>query len=116
MKTGEATATKLVKLVQDYSSLNGFLIFHPVYSSLSDLELKNESERFEKLKGFILSIYLVKDMINQTIVPHIPSRVKFKIFDTVENYNNVLFNNSYKNKGYLKKTEVDVGGRIWHIH
>ena len=62
--SGEPTATARITLVQEDAQQFGFLIFSPVYETAEPMDAGNETA---SLKGFVLAVYRVGDMIEKSL-------------------------------------------------
>ena len=62
--SGEPTATARITLVQEDAQQFGFLVFSPVYETAEPMDAGNETA---SLKGFVLAVYRVGDMIEKSL-------------------------------------------------
>ncbi len=62
--SGEPTATARITLVQEDANQFGFLVFSPVYDTA---EPKGAGKASDPLKGFVLAVYRVGDMIEKSL-------------------------------------------------
>lgn len=94
-------ATDKITLVQDHSKQNAFLIFHPLYKN-------------QKLVGFILGVYKVKDIVNQALKHLSEQNLYISIYDRTNARNDLLYQ-SVKSPSDNKLTkysyEVKFAGR-----
>ena len=62
--SGQPTATAKITLVQEDANQSGFLVFSPVYEAAEPGAAGNGSD---SLKGFVLAVYRVGDMIEKSL-------------------------------------------------
>jgi signal transduction histidine kinase/DNA-binding response OmpR family regulator/CHASE1-domain containing sensor protein len=128
--TGKMTATSRITLVQETGNQYGFLIFLPIYEkgvSLETIDLRRNS-----LKGFILGVFRVGDIVNSSLKNLGSTGIDINILDmtatddekhlySYRSSNKKRENNSQVGDGKkgaidLKTAQtIDVGGRKWKI-
>ena len=72
-KSGQVLATSKIHLIQKNSPEAGLLVFAPYYGGIVDRE--------RKLKGFILGVYRIEDMVNHAVDPYLEKGMNLTIFD-----------------------------------
>lgn len=80
--TGMKTATAPIVLVQDQRRRNGVIVFRPVYQS-GNLP-KIGAERESQLRGFVLGVFSVGDILQNAADFANRSRIQFEINDQTE--------------------------------
>ena len=63
--TGEPVATAPIRLVQETGDATGFLVILPIYAN--DATTETTEERREHLRGYVLGVFRVGDMIRATL-------------------------------------------------
>ncbi len=63
--TRKMVATPRIKLVQEKGNQYGFLVFMPVYEKLASLD--TVEERRENLKGFVLGVFRIGDLVETSV-------------------------------------------------
>ncbi len=107
-KTGEATATEPVQLIQSKKSEKGFLVFLPVFENELYISKAN------KVLGFFAGVFTFNDLIkfslNKTKFKQETNIIitdnKEKIFDSEKSLNTTFL---------LKKSYLQVGNRVWQL-
>jgi diguanylate cyclase (GGDEF)-like protein len=108
-KSGELLATGKIHLVQSESGEDGLLVFAPYYGGIA--------HRDRKLKGFVVGVYRLEDMVNNTISPYIEKGIDLTIFDGNKISNqNKLFGISKADADLIRYTkEIMVFGKTWTV-
>jgi len=115
IKTGEATLTGKIVLVQEISGYvqNGFLMHLPVYEN-------DEKTDGAKLKGFVTAVFRMNDFIVGVLDEQLFEHMELKIYDGTQDSENLFFDSSNiksipdRNK-FSKSLMVDFGGREWSL-
>lgn len=127
--TGEMTSTSRITLVQETGEQYGFLVFLSVYEK--NVSLNTTDERREHLKGFILGVFRVGDIV-ESVMKFLPTAViDIHIYDTTASGNkNLLYyhhslaketedpeiHKKIEKEGALRIIEsIDVANRKWKI-
>ena len=108
MKSGEATLSGKIKLVQEYNKniQAGFLMYLPVYK-------KNSKE----IQGFVYAAFRANDLMNG-ILGTMFSNIDFEIFDgNLTTKENLLYdsNTYHVNTSLYKKINVTMNKRTWTL-
>lgn len=77
--TGLPVATARITLVQEKEEQFGFLVFQPVYEHEKQLGTIDDRRRY--LKGFVLGVYRVGDIIEKALAEFEPSGIDVYLFD-----------------------------------
>lgn len=78
-RTHAATATDIIQLVQSDKKEPGFLIFAPVYQRLDSVNHSLSGELY--LKGFAVGVFLVAEMLQQSISDETINFIDLYIYD-----------------------------------
>ncbi len=76
---GKPHATGRIRLVQEQSDQYGFLAFYPVYEA--GVPLHSPKHRLEYLKGFVLAVLRINDMLARTLKPLGQTDIETYLFD-----------------------------------
>jgi len=109
--TGEITATQKIVLVQEKKRLPGVLMFSPVYNE----EDEEKQHRSLRIKGFVLGVYKVQDMIQNTLASYLSNDLELTVYDGDSSVStNIIFGNSQLDDAILfKEHSIDIGNRMW---
>ncbi len=77
--SGEVSATAQIELAQKTGNENGFLIFLPVYHA--HRSLKTVGDRGKNLKGFVLGVFEIGDVIENALSYLQPRGIDLHIYD-----------------------------------
>ncbi len=80
--SGEVGTTGRITLVQGELSQSGFLTLYPVYNK--PLEELSELERQEEIKGFALGVFVVQDLIEESVALFDNDRIDIYVSDITE--------------------------------
>jgi signal transduction histidine kinase len=112
--TGKSIATDKIYLVQEQHQNVGVLVFSPFYG-VGDVP-KTLAERREKLKGFILGVYRVEDMINKMIISRLKEGMSLTIYQGDDtDAKNKLFGGLIENPPLQVRQQIEFFGRLWTI-
>jgi len=129
IRTGDIRTTSKITLVQGDKEQSGFLVFLPVYSKPVD-EL-TEIERQQYIEGFAIGVFLVGDLVDNSIAYLSNSEIDLYISDITNpnnpdplHYYNSTLSDSEFNPDYFENMEnslsreyiVTVGSRTWKIN
>lgn len=108
-KSGQVLATSKIHLIQKNSPEAGLLVFAPYYGGIVDRE--------RKLKGFILGVYRIEDMVNHAVDPYLEKGMNLTIFDGDKISNeNKLFELSRADADLIRYVKrVDAFGKNWTV-
>jgi len=108
-KSGELLASGKVSLVQGKSDGDGLLVFAPYYGGIA--------HRDRKLKGFVVGVYRLEDMVNNAISPYVEKGIDLTIFDGKEiSHQNKIFGISKADADLIRyKKEIMVFGKPWTV-
>lgn len=112
--TGRAVAASRFGPVPNARSQSDLIILAPLYNNGKNPE-RTEGRR-EYLKGFVLGIYRVGDMIDQMVSPYIPKGMNLTVYeegDLVEE--NLLYGEPLKNPAMKITNVVNVSSRRWFL-
>jgi len=105
----KSTATSRIKLVQEEAKQFGFLLFMPIWEQLNK----------EHIKGFVLGVYRVGDMIKTTLqYDKESSLIDLWLLDTTDKTQyELLFTNTKIEKSVTSKHsfKIDMKGRTWTL-
>ena len=128
--TGGMAASQRIKLVQEKGDQYGFLVFAPVYRRGAPLD--TVEGRRQNLKGFVLGVFRIGDMLEKALNRGSPEGVPFSVYDTAapkdeqflyhhssHRFSNEPATGAGKEPGaaaslHLDK-RMDIGGREWLI-
>jgi len=110
--SSEAVATSKIMLVQEKQSQAGILIFYPFYGK-EGIPSGREARR-ENLKGFVLGVYRLGDMMQKIIIPNLPQGINLVIYEeNIANPENKLFGELVPNPPLEIQKTINFHGRIW---
>ncbi|QPJ61477.1 MAG: diguanylate cyclase [Candidatus Nitronauta litoralis] len=110
----EAVATKKVHLVQDEEEHAGVLIFLPVYEG-NNLP-KDPGGRRVRLKGFVLGVYRVGDLVENVLAPIIRPDMELAIFQGDEdNPEDFLFKTLSPERKLESREVLNFFGQDWQL-
>lgn len=128
---GRLTSTVRIELKMEDSDCPGFLLILPIY----ELEFKSSFsfERFERLKGFVLEVLCLKEIVDSSLSQLKPAGIDILVLDrfapedlqqlhihtsrTRRSQDRVTIENVNSRLGELHmKFELNVGGRGWEIY
>ena len=81
-KTGNAVTTRWIRLVQEEEDQYGVLIVRPVYAEGASLE--SAQLRHAALKGFVVGVFRVGDMIEEALSPAAPAGLDFWVYQDAQ--------------------------------
>ncbi len=127
IRTGEATLTQQITLVQDKSKRPGFLYLLPVYQKNSSP--KTPEERFEKLVGLVYCPIIINQVFDQLVdrtgklldVEVIEGRIRTRenlLFDADDIMVSAAISNgvhTYGNRLFNKAQTIQIGGQEWTL-
>ena len=112
--TGRAVAASRFGSVPNARSQSDLIILAPFYNEGKNPE--RTEERREHLKGFVLGIYRVGDMIEQMLSPYIPKGVNLTVYEEGELVaENLLYGKPLKNPAMKIVNVVTVSNRRWFL-
>jgi len=76
--TGKMMASHGVKLVQERGQQTGFVLFQPVYSH--GATPKTTKERRENLRGFVVGVFRVGDLVEASLAGTPPAGINFTVY------------------------------------
>ena len=113
---GHATATARITLVQEDANQFGFLVFSPVYEAG---ELQTADNASGSLKGFVLAVYRIGNMIEKSLSYLAEQPLSIRIEDRgSETATDLLFGPKHPpppSAGLSYQAEVAVADRRWTI-
>lgn len=81
-KSGQAVTTRWIRLVQEEEDQFGVLIVRPVYAK--DASLESAQQRHDALKGYVVGIFRVGNMIEEALRPADPAGLDFWVYQTTQ--------------------------------
>jgi signal transduction histidine kinase len=112
--TGRAVAASRFGAVPNARSRSDLIILAPFYNGGKNPE--RTEERREYLKGFVLGIYRVGDMIEKMLSPYIPKGMNLTVYEEGELVaENLLYGNPLKNPSMKITNVVNVSNRRWFL-
>lgn len=115
MRSGKATVSQSVQLVQANKNEPGFLYYLPIYQTSKTPE--NELEREKNLVGWAYAPLLAKEIV-QFILDQNPQSIHFRLNEVNDNGSRtLLFSNLSHNLkvSSIKTKAVSVAGQTWEI-
>lgn len=110
--TGRAVAASRFGLVPNAHSKSDLIILAPFYSERAE----RTEERREHLKGFVLGIYRVRDMIDQMVSPYIPKGMNLTVYEEGElDQENLLYGTPIKDPAMKITNVVNVSNNRWFL-
>ena len=110
--TGRPVAAWRYGPVPNARAKSDLIILAPYY----DDKAERTEERREHLKGFLLGIYRVQDMIDQMVSPYIPKGMNLTVYEEGELVQeNLLYGKSIKNPAMKITNVVNVSNRRWFL-
>ncbi len=129
--TSEMKATAKIALVQETRTQTAFLVFHPLYNK--EISADSVESRRKNLKGFVLGVFRVEDLVEDTLSVINPGGVDLYLYD--ENELNpgkrFLYSHASRNRsetslqikneaaikqGYYYSMPVRVADRTWQVY
>jgi len=114
VRTGRASATSPIRLVQEFGEQKGALIFLPGFHSKSTPE--QEGERLDALAGYVVAVVRIDDLINNVLARYnlkknglrlYPKGSPDKLYYTTDSFES-------SEKGMLyDQSEIRVGSGVW---
>ncbi len=112
--TGQVVAVSRFGPVPNALSQSDLIVLAPFYSNGRAPE--RTEERREYLKGFVLGIYRVRDMIDQIMSPYIPKGMNLTVYEEGELVaDNLLYGIPLKNPAMKIINVVTVSNRRWFL-
>ncbi len=112
--TGKPIAISNFGDVPNARSKSDLIIFAPFYEGGKNFS--RPDERREYLKGFVLGIYRIDDMINQMVKRYIPDGMSLTIYEDVElNDENLLYGTSLKKPAMEITNVINVSNKRWFL-
>jgi signal transduction histidine kinase len=110
--TGKAVATSRFGPVPNARSKADLVILAPYFGERAE----RTEERREHLKGFVLGIYRVRDMVDQMVSPYIPKGMNLTVYEEGELVQeNLLYGKPLKNPPMKITNIVNVSNRRWFL-
>jgi len=127
LQAGSMVSSEMMELVQEKYGSSGFLVLVPVYDKIKNVVLDGRTSKH--IKGFILGVYVIRDIVHNIFWSANVSEVNFWIFDNSSHIkNNFLFlfpdyqENKYATKksiaqdaGFYIENKLNLPGRSWSI-
>lgn len=112
--TGKTVATTRMSQVLNPDRESEFLIIAPAYQSAS---VRNEGlfSRRQNLKGYVLGVYNVADMVRKLIIPYMEEDVFLEIFEIENSEDQKIYGDYYGGVLFEQFHEIDISGRKWKI-
>ena len=112
--TGRAVSASRFGPVPNARSQSDLIILAPFYNGGKNPE--RTEERREHLKGFVLGIYRVQDMIDEMLSPYISKGMNLTVYEEGELVaENLLYGNPLKNPSMEITNVVTVSNRRWFL-
>jgi signal transduction histidine kinase len=110
--TGRAVAASRFGPVPNASAKSDLIILAPFYNERAE----RTEERREHLKGFVLGIYRVRDMIDQMVSPYIPKGMNLTVYEEGELVKeNLLYGKPLKDPAMKITNVINVSNRRWFL-
>ncbi len=110
--TGRAVAASRFGSVPNAREKSDLIILAPYYEERAE----RTEERREHLKGFVLGIYRVRDMIDQMVSPYIPKGMNLTVYEEGELVQeNLLYGKPLKNPAMKITNVINVSNRRWFL-
>lgn len=111
-KHNRKVATTKINLVQEQGSQSGVLVFNPIFS---DDVTSDMTEQAQHLRGFVLMVLRVGDLITDTSMSE-TGQLSLYIEDVSDIDNpEVIYGNSPSNNVFSRAEILTVAGRSWRI-
>ena len=81
-ESGQAVTTKWIRLVQEKEDQYGVLIVRPVYAE--DEALESAQRRHDALKGYVVGVFRIGDMIEEALRPADPVGLDFWVYQAAQ--------------------------------
>ena len=81
-ESGQAVATRWIRLVQEKEDQYGILIVRPVYGV--DASLTSVQQLNDTLRGYVVGIFRVGDMIEEALRPADPAGLDFWVYQVAQ--------------------------------
>lgn len=113
--SGLPLASEAITLVQNQQK--AFLAFLPIYTQVS----VTQSKREENLKGFVLGVYKIKNIFDNSALSDTPTGITMTLFDETSGEANELHHHSSRTNSSLyreieyKKELTEFWGRSWSV-
>lgn len=109
---GTVVASSKIKLVQESGNQLGMLIFAPVFRTHT--KPKTKIEREKELKGFILGVYRISDMIANLIKNQLVKGLDLLVYESSDgDPDNLLHGAPLTNPELTLKSIINVHGKKW---
>ena len=129
--TAEMRATPMITLVQEMERQSAFLVYQPIYNQKEPPG--SVEERQKEFKGFVLGVFRIGDLVNETLSSISLSGIDLYLFDASESDPAKRFLYSYASRtrlerslpikdestlkqGYHYSSPVKVVDRTWQIY
>ncbi len=110
--TGRAVAASRFGSVPNARAKSDLIIMAPFYNERAE----RTEERREHLKGFVLGIYRVRDMLDQLVSPYIPKGMNLTVYEEGELVEeNLLYGKPLKNPAMKITNVINVSNRRWFL-
>ncbi|MBC8283555.1 MAG: CHASE domain-containing protein [Nitrospinae bacterium] len=112
--SGKTVASSSYGSVPNARSKSDLLILAPYYNG--GKKYSRPEERREHLKGFVLGIYRIGDMVDQMVKPYIPKGMKLSIYEDIElKEKNLLYGKPLGNPSMEITNVVNVSNKRWFL-
>lgn len=111
--TGKPVATVDVILEDEQESQAGILLFYAVYNNL--VPLNDVAGRLSQLKGFVVLVLKVEDMVRQSIGYELNSQTVLIQDITEANASEVIFGHAPSGSAFSRSETLNVAGITWKI-
>lgn len=110
--TGLPVATGRITLVQEQGEQSGILLFHPIYSQISE----SLNSRQKNIKGFAVGVFRVGDIVDAVVANQYRNNLIVKIFDQAAGENQQLYGpTDNMDSTFSYQESFEIGGRTWLI-
>jgi PAS domain S-box-containing protein len=118
--TGKPVGTKKISLVQESGSQSGLLVFLAVYADANDSKSKSKVQKRKELKGYIVGVFRIGDLLKQIFEPGDASRVAAKLTDISDDLDGPVLLAQYGavdgvGDAFWRAKELKFSGRIWQL-
>jgi len=112
--SGKQFATSRIKLLQGSGEKAGFLIFNPVYDI--NKPKSTVEERREALKGFIIGVFNVNDLVNVAFQGVEAEYADIHIYESNIGTDDITLYGSKNHSGLFSyKEKIEIAGRNWVV-
>ncbi len=110
--SGEIVSTGKIDILKDGEKLDGIYFFAPLFSGKKDPD--TVADRKLSLKGYVLGVYRIRDMITEMVSQYLSKGMNLIIFDGDSmDQDNILYGESLQSPELEVKSIINVTGKRW---